>query len=131
VTCYQHEKFPRRLRASLVERLHTLFLYNLRPLQGINPVFYGYLLKLLSYITTLQRTGNFIRGGQSLNFDNLSQVDLFIPSLEEQKGIAMYFKKFMVSSYGELDLLQQQIEKLKEYQTTLFNSSVTGNLKVI
>jgi type I restriction enzyme S subunit len=103
----------------------------LRPLEEINPDFYGYLLKLTSYIKALQRTGNFIRDGQDLNFDNFSQVDLFIPPLEEQEAIAKYVKEFMVSSDNGIELLQQQIEKLKEYKTTLINSSVTGKIKVI
>ena len=102
----------------------------LRPLEEINPDFYGYLLKLTSYIKALQRTGNFIRDGQDLNFDNFSQVELFIPPLEEQEAIAKYVKEFMVSSDNGIELLQQQIEKLKEYKTTLINSSVTGKIKV-
>jgi len=102
----------------------------LRPLQEISPDFYGYLLKLPSYIKGLQRTGNFIRDGQDLNFDNFSQVDLFIPPLDEQTAIAKYIKEFMVSSDSGMELLQQQIEKLKEYKTTLINSAVTGKIKV-
>ena len=102
----------------------------LKPLEEINPDFYGYLLKLPSYIKALQRTGNFIRDGQDLNFDNFSQVDLFIPPLEEQKAIAEYVKEFMVSSDKGIELLQQQIEKLKEYKATLINSAVMGQIKV-
>jgi type I restriction enzyme S subunit len=102
----------------------------LQPLQAIDPSFYGYLLKLPSYIKALQRTGNFIRDGQDLNFDNFSQVDLFIPPLEEQKAIAKYVKNFMVSSDNGAGLLQEQIEKLKEYKSTLINSAVTGKIKV-
>jgi type I restriction enzyme S subunit len=102
----------------------------LQPLQIIDPNFYGYLLKLPSYIKALQRTGNFIRDGQDLNFENFSQVDLFIPPLEEQKVIAKYIKNFMVSSDNGADLLQQQIATLKEYKTTLINSAVTGKIKV-
>jgi type I restriction enzyme S subunit len=102
----------------------------LRPLQEIDPDFYGYLLKLPSYIKALQRTGNFIRDGQDLNFDNFSQVDLFIPPLDEQKAIAAYVKEFMTSSDKGIELLQQQIEKLEEYKATLINSAVTGKIKV-
>ncbi|MAH06260.1 MAG: restriction endonuclease subunit S [Alphaproteobacteria bacterium] len=102
----------------------------LRPLEKINPDFYGYLLKLPSYIKALQRTGNFIRDGQDLNFDNFSQVDLFIPPLDEQEVIAKYVKEFMVSSDKGIELLNKQIAKLKEYKTTLINSAVTGKIKV-
>ncbi|WP_235838542.1 hypothetical protein [Cognaticolwellia aestuarii] len=57
-------------------------------------------------------------------------MDLFIPPLEEQKAIAKYIKEFMISSDSGMELLQQQIEKLKEYKTTLINSAVTGKIKV-
>ncbi|WP_417437269.1 restriction endonuclease subunit S [Idiomarina abyssalis] len=102
----------------------------LKPLEQINPDFYGYLLKLPSYIKALQRTGNFIRDGQDLNFYNFSQVALFIPPLDEQEAIANYVKEFMVSSDQGIELLQRQIEKLKEYKATLINSAVTGKVKV-
>ena len=102
----------------------------LQPLQVIDPDFYGYLLKLPSYIKALQRTGNFIRDGQDLNFDNFSQVDLFIPPLDEQKAMAKYVTEFITASDAGMKLLNQQIEKLKEYKTTLINSAVTGRIKV-
>ncbi len=102
----------------------------LRPLEKINPDFYGYLLKLPSYIKALQRTGNFIRDGQDLNFDNFSQVDLFIPPLDEQEVIANYVKEFMISSDKGIELLNKQIAKLKEYKATLISSAVTGKIKV-
>ncbi|WP_261883523.1 restriction endonuclease subunit S [Vibrio pelagius] len=102
----------------------------LRPLEPIDPNFYGYLLKLPMYIKALQRTASFIRDGQDLNFDNFSQVDLFIPPLDEQKAIADYVRGFMESSDDGISLMEEQIVKLKEYKTTLINSAVTGKIKV-
>ena len=102
----------------------------LRALEEIDPAFYGYLLKLPAYIAALQQTASFIRDGQDLNFDNFSQVDLFIPPIEEQREIANYISTFMDSSDEGIVLLQSQIEKLKEYKTTLINSAVTGKIKV-
>jgi len=102
----------------------------LRPVEEIDPSFYGYLLKLPSYIAALQQTASFIRDGQDLNFDNFSKVDLFIPPIEEQKEIANYVSAFMKSSDEGIELLLAQIEKLKEYKTTLINSTVTGKIKI-
>ncbi|MGO3740583.1 MAG: restriction endonuclease subunit S [Marinomonas foliarum] len=102
----------------------------LRPLEPIEPDFFGYLLKLPMYIKALQRTASFIRDGQDLNFDNFSQVDLFIPPLEEQKAIADYVRGFMESSDDGISLMEEQIAKLKEYKTTLINSAVTGKIQV-
>jgi type I restriction enzyme S subunit len=102
----------------------------LRAVEEIDPSFYGYLLKLPSYIAALQQTASFIRDGQDLNFDNFSKVDLFIPPIEEQKEIANYVSAFMKSSDEGIELLLAQIEKLKEYKTTLINSAVTGKIKI-
>lgn len=102
----------------------------LRALEDIDAAFYGYLLKLPSYIAALQQTASFIRDGQDLSFDNFSQVDLFIPPIHEQLEIANYVSSFMTSSDEGIELLLTQIEKLKEYKTTLINSAVTGKIKI-
>jgi type I restriction enzyme S subunit len=102
----------------------------LRALDEIYPSFYGYLLKLPSYIAALQQTASFIRDGQDLNFENFSQVDLFLPPLEEQREIADYVAEFMDSSDKGIELLNLQIAKLKEYKTTLINSAVTGKIRI-
>lgn len=102
----------------------------LKSLQRIDADFYGYLLKLPRYIEALQRTGNFIRDGQDLNFDNFSQVDLFIPPLKEQRDIADKVVKIAETTEAAISLQTKQIEKLKEYKTTLINSAVTGKIKV-
>ncbi|WP_217517160.1 restriction endonuclease subunit S [Vibrio metschnikovii] len=102
----------------------------LKALEEIEPAFYGYLLKLPTYIKALQQTASFIRDGQDLNFDNFSQVDLFIPPISEQIEIANYIETFNKSADETLVLLEQQIEKLKEYKTSLINSAVTGKIKI-
>ena len=102
----------------------------LRSLEKIEPAFYSYLLKLPAYIAALQQTASFIRDGQDLNFENFSKVDLFIPPIEEQKEIASYVESFMNSSDKGIALLEAQIQKLKEYKTTLINSAVTGKIKI-
>lgn len=102
----------------------------LKALEKIEPAFYGYLLKLPTYIKALQQTASFIRDGQDLNFDNFSQVDLFIPPISEQIEIANYIETFNKSADETLVLLEQQIEKLKEYKTSLINSAVTGKIKI-
>lgn len=102
----------------------------LKALEEVEPSFYGYLFKLPKYIMALQRTASFIRDGQDLNFNNYSQVDLFIPPLKEQIEIANYIQSFMDSSDEGIRLLESQIIKLKEYKSTLVNSAVTGKIKV-
>ena len=102
----------------------------LRPLEEINADFYSYLLKSSRYIYALQSTGNFIRDGQDLNFENFSMVDLFIPPLDEQTKIAAYIDKQVSLTNNVIEHQQLQIEKLKEYKTTLIDNAVTGKIKV-
>lgn len=102
----------------------------LQPLENIDAGFYSYLLKLPSYIKALQNTASFIRDGQDLSFDNFAQVDLFIPPIKEQQDIAQYIEKIAFSTDRGMELQKQQIEKLREYKTTLINSAVTGKIKV-
>lgn len=102
----------------------------LQAVQYIDPSFYGYLLKLPSYIKALQQTASFIRDGQDLNFDNFSQVDLYIPPIEEQREISIYVASFITSTDKGIEQLENQISKLKEYKTTLIDSAVTGKIKV-
>lgn len=102
----------------------------LRPLEPVNPDFFGYLFKTSRYIEALQSTGSFIRDGQDLNFDNFSKVDLFLPPLDEQAEIA----EFVRSNCERIDIgvaiKESQIAALKEYKSTLINAAVTGKIKV-
>ena len=102
----------------------------LKPLEDIDTDFYSYLLKLPRYIKALQKTASFIRDGQDLNFENFSKVDLIIPPLEEQTEITAFIVQQTTLAEKTVELYQQQIEKLKEYKTTLINSAVTGKIKI-
>lgn len=102
----------------------------LKPMESIDADFFGYLLKLPRYIEALQKTGNFIRDGQDLNFDNFSQVDLFIPPIREQRAIAARVKNIVETTEAVNSLQTKQIEKLKEYKMSLINSAVTGKIKI-
>jgi type I restriction enzyme S subunit len=102
----------------------------LRPLFELSASYYGYLFKSSRYISALQSTANFIRDGQDLNFENFSMVDLPIAPLDEQCKIANYLDNQICLVNKSTELLQQQIDKLKEYKATLINSAVTGKIKV-
>ncbi|NOS88145.1 MAG: restriction endonuclease subunit S [Methylococcaceae bacterium] len=102
----------------------------LRPLIKLNASYYGYLFKSSRYISALQSTANFIRDGQDLNFENFSMIDLPIAPLEEQCKIADYLDNQIFLLNKSTELLLQQIDKLKEYKTTLINSAVTGKIRV-
>lgn len=100
----------------------------LKPLQQINAAYYSYLLKLPSYIEALQQTANFIRDGQDLNFNNFSQVDLFIPPLDEQNKVAMFLDQKTTAIDTAIEKKQRLIELLKEQKAILINRAVTRGL---
>jgi type I restriction enzyme S subunit len=102
----------------------------LKPLIELSASYYGYLFKSSRYISALQSTANFIRDGQDLNFENFSMVDLPIAPLDEQCKIASYLDNQICLVNKSTELLQQQIDKLKEYKATLINSAVTGKIRV-
>lgn len=62
--------------------------------------------------------------------DNFNNFFIPIPPKEEQDSIVNYVR----TEWGKVDkaiaLLVSQIEKLKEYKSTLVNSAVTGKIKV-
>lgn len=102
----------------------------LKALMDINPTYYAYLFKTPTYIKALQNTSNFIRDGQDLNFNNFAQVDLFLVPKTEQDCIVNFITDKLGNFDQHIDLLSKQIQKLKEYKTTLINDAVTGKIKV-
>ncbi|WP_419726418.1 restriction endonuclease subunit S [Terrisporobacter petrolearius] len=62
----------------------------------------------------------------SLSFEALQQVKLFIPKLEEQRAIA----KILKTSDKEIDLLKKEIELLKEQKKGLMQLLLTGIVRV-
>ena len=53
-----------------------------------------------------------------------------LPSLSEQKEISEYVETASKKIETAIELKQQEIEKLKEYKSSLINSAVTGKVKV-
>ncbi|CQB48938.1 restriction endonuclease subunit S [Vibrio fluvialis] len=92
--------------------------------------YFKHLLKSSRYIEALQSTSNLVRDGQALRYENFCMVDLLIVPEEEQVAIAKYIDD--QNSLTEMSTIQleAQIERLKEYKTTLINSAVTGKIKI-
>jgi len=66
----------------------------------------------------------------SLTQELLKNLLVLLPPLGEQKTIYDYIENETAKIGKAISLHQQQIEKLKEYKTTLINSAVTGKIKV-
>jgi len=76
-----------------------------------------------------------IATGSSPSMKNISKGDLLnqfvaLPPLKEQSEIVEYIETQSQKIDEAIALQQQQIEKLKEYKTTLINSAVTGKIKI-
>lgn len=60
----------------------------------------------------------------------LRNIYIPLPQIEEQIEIAEYIKTANAKIAAAISLKEQEIEKLKEYKSTLINSAVTGKIKV-
>ena len=103
----------------------------LRARQRIHPYYYKWLFKSSMYITTLQRTCNYIRDGQDLRYSNFVKVPLCIPTLYEQQKIADFLDRKCAKIDHLITLKQSKIEKLEQYKRSLIYEYVTGKRKVI
>ncbi|MDV2454673.1 restriction endonuclease subunit S [Acinetobacter towneri] len=62
--------------------------------------------------------------------ESIGNFPLALPSFEEQIEIASFLDQKLSEFDCGKELLLSQIEKLKEYKTTLINDAVTGKIKV-
>ncbi|WP_439038010.1 restriction endonuclease subunit S [Enterobacter hormaechei] len=100
------------------------------PCKLVHSPYYKHLLKSQRYIEALQRTSNLVRDGQALRYENFCMVDLLIVPFEEQIAIANFIDSQEKLFRRNVAIMKAQIEKLKEYKTTLINSAVTGKIKI-
>ena len=65
-----------------------------------------------------------------LYWDSFKQLITVVPPIDEQLGIIEHIQQVDEKIGEAIKLFEQQIQKLKEYKTTLINSAVTGKIKV-
>ncbi|ELB2005176.1 restriction endonuclease subunit S [Vibrio parahaemolyticus] len=78
------------------------------------------------FISTATKTTNLA----STNKTHLKNVYMPFPSIDEQKEINLYIAEKIQRIELAIADNENQINKLKEYKTTLINSAVTGKIKV-
>lgn len=76
------------------------------------------------------RATGIVEGLIRLYTDDLFDIAIPIAPIEEQKEILSFISKESEKFDLVMQLNKQQIEKLKEYKTTLINSAVTGKIKI-
>lgn len=69
-------------------------------------------------------------GFMRLYTDEFGDIKVAKPPKQEQESLMQFIEKTNISTAAGVEHIQFQIEKLKEYKTTLINSAVTGKIKV-
>ena len=92
--------------------------------------FFAYYFDSLAYRKYIRKN---VKGVKVYSITNaiLKESKLLIPPQEEQIQIAEHLDKKTEKIDKAIKLQEEQIEKLKEYKTTLIDSVVTGKVKII
>lgn len=99
--------------------------------EDVLPDYFAYLLREMALARYIQVICNAVRQrAVRIRFNNLATRFIVFPPKREQDSIVKYIdiesKKI---EYG-IQHTKEQIQKLKEYKTTLINSAVTGKIKI-
>lgn len=116
-------------RPGIVSSAYSIFRQT--PLEIFNPVYLEWLLTTTGYIEHYNKVSTGLHSSR-LRFYSRMFFDMKIgyPSREEQNDIVTYIENQSNKIDKTVVFQTQQIEKLKEYKTTLINSAVTGRIKV-
>ncbi len=100
----------------------------LKPSSQVDVGYYSYVFKCVDYISALQRTSNFIRDGQDLNFNNFRLVDLPVVPIEEQRAIAKFLDHANRRIQRYIRAKQKLIKLLEEQKQAIIHQAVTRGL---
>jgi type I restriction enzyme, S subunit len=96
-----------------------------------NSVYLEYLLKTVRYIEHYNKVSTGLHSSRLRFYGHMFfATKVGFPDIEEQNSIVVYLSEQTDKIDNAIDIQQSQIEKLKEYKTTLINSAVTGKIKV-
>lgn len=96
-----------------------------------NPKFLEYLLKSNNYVEYYNKVSTGLHSSRLRFYSHmLFAMKLGFPDLTEQNKIVDYINEKSNAIEQAIQIYQQQIEKLKEYKTTLIDSAVTGKIKI-
>jgi len=96
------------------------------------PEYFAYLLREMALAKYIQVICNAVRQrAVRIRFNNLAQRFMVVPSKQEQQAIVDFIKVESSKVNNGNEHLLKQINKLKEYKSTLINSAVTGKIKVV
>lgn len=96
-----------------------------------NPVYLEYLLKTTKYIEYYNKVSTGLHSSRLRFYGHMFfAMKMGFPDFDEQNSIVRYLEEQTDKIDNAVAVQKSQIEKLKEYKTTLINSAVTGKIKV-
>ena len=102
-----------------------------KPNKKLDANYAEYQYRTSIYIQEMNRVSKGITDFRKrLYWHEFKQLTTILPPFEEQKEIASYIENISEKIATAVSLKQKEIEKLKEYKSTLINSAVTGKIKV-
>ena len=105
--------------------------YTFKLVDSISPDFFHFAIRSKIYVPFFGKASDGVRIGQwDLSKERMKRIPFVIPILDEQKEILEYIDSISLKIETAINLKQQEIEKLKEYKSSLINSVVTGKVKV-
>jgi type I restriction enzyme S subunit len=101
------------------------------PAERVNSKYFELLFHTFNYKTIYAGASNGMSIGlQNLSNQNFYDVRSIVPPINEQNKIVKYCQKIDIKIDTAIESKKKEIEKLKEYKSTLINSAVTGKIKV-
>ncbi|MCF0056122.1 restriction endonuclease subunit S [Dyadobacter sp. CY356] len=102
-----------------------------KPNKNIEANYAEYQFRTSIYIQEMNRVSKGITDFRKrLYWHEFKQLTTVVPPYKEQKEIVSYIENINQKIATAISLKQKEIEKLKEYKSTLINSAVTGKIKV-
>lgn len=102
-----------------------------KPIGAIVADFFEYQYRCPKFIQQMDRYSKGITDFRKrLYWDGFKQLKTVVPPKKEQDKIIQFIQDLATKTEAADKLLNAQIEKLKEYKTTLINSAVTGKIKI-
>jgi type I restriction enzyme S subunit len=103
----------------------------LMPIREVVPEFYHHLFRTRLYLQLFkQRSRGIMDMRLRLYFDQLGQIPILVPPVEEQSTIVALFKVATTDLDKTIGIAQREIALLHEYRTRLIADVVTGQLDV-
>ena len=97
----------------------------------ISQYYFAYLLREMALAKYIQVICNAVRQrAVRIRYNNLASRFMVIPPKGEQEQIVEFIESEKSRIDKGIEHLKSQIQKLKEYKTTLINAAVTGKIKI-